>query len=143
MVDDEWSSPYVYALSVFKKLELPNSVKDTMQTIYFENQDCRLFCPVTGIPFNVETGMIDSPALAFLKNDEVDEFCHLNKELEDLWSQSKTENTDDDDEFDSDETLEQFLKKVPDNIVCFNMSDGISGGYLRVAFDMDYEPDDQ
>ena len=112
-----------------------------MQTVHFQNEDCRLFCPVTGIPFKVETGSIDSPALVFLVVDEACEFSNLREDFAEGWNQIETS-----DEFDDmtwGEAMEKFSEAMPDNIVCFNMSDGISGGYVRIAFDMDYEPADQ
>lgn len=107
-----------------------------MQTVIFRNENGRLFCPVTGAKLD-SNGEIASPALAFMLIDEVAEFLFLRKDLRPKWDKTSDRV---DDELDFDDRLEQFEHSLPDNIVCFKINDGISGGYVRVAFDLNYEP---
>ena len=104
-----------------------------MQSVVFTNEDARLFCPVSGARLDA-SGQIDSPALAFMFIDEVGEFSFIRDDLKPIWNELMSEDDD------LVTQLEQFENSLPDNIVCFKINDGIAGGYVRVAFDMAYEP---
>jgi hypothetical protein len=108
-----------------------------MQTVHFENEDCRFYCPVTGVLIDPDKEQIESPALVFLVLDEVQEFIFLRDDLSAAWR--RFSESEEHDELDWSESVEKWAESLPDHVVCFNISDGIAGGLLRIAIDFAYD----